>query len=80
MMAVLSAAAITSCGTQTVKDSDLVMEIEGQPVVKAEYQMILENYVAQVKGQYTTDQANQKAGGWHTTRTDYGTCTAGVGS
>ena len=60
MMAVLSAAAITSCGTQTVKDSDLVMEIEGQPVVKAEYQMILENYVAQVKGQYTTDQANQK--------------------
>ena len=59
-MAVLSAAAITGCGTQTVKDSELVMEIEGQPVVKAEYQMILENYVAQVKGQYTTDQANQK--------------------
>lgn len=59
-MAVLSAAAITGCGTQTVKDNDLVMEIGGQPVVKAEYQMILENYVARVKGQYTTDQANQK--------------------
>lgn len=60
MMAVLSAAAITGCGTQTVKDSEIIMEIEGQPVVKAEYQMILEDYVAQVKGQYTTDQANQK--------------------
>lgn len=60
MMAVLCAAAVTGCGTKNVKDSDVVMEICGQPVVKAEYQMILNRYVAQVKGEYTTEEANRK--------------------
>ncbi len=60
MMAVLCAAATTGCGTKTVKDSDVVMEIAGQDVVKAEYQMILVDYVAEVKQQYDTDTANRK--------------------
>ncbi len=58
IMAILSAAAITGCGTRSIKDSDVVMEIAGQPVVKAEYQMVLQGYVAEVKSQYSTEEAN----------------------
>ena len=60
MMTVFCAAAITGCGIKTVKDNDIVMKVEGQPVVKAEYQMVLSSYAAQVKGEYTTEEANQK--------------------
>lgn len=60
MMTVLCAAAMTGCGTKTVKDSDVVMEIAGQDVVKAEYQMILADYVAEIKQQYDTETANRK--------------------
>ena len=47
------------------KDADkaageTVMEIAGQPVAKAEYQMTIKNYDAGIKGQYTTEEANQK--------------------
>ena len=34
------------------------MEIAGQPVVKAEYQMVLKSHVPEVKSQYTTEEAN----------------------
>lgn len=60
MMAVLCAAAFTGCGTKTVEDKDPVMEVAGQSVAKEEYQLILRSYAAQVKGQYTTDQANRE--------------------
>ena len=60
IMTVFCAAAFLGCGTKTVKDNEVVLEVAGQPVVKAEYQMILNSYAAQVKGQYTTDQANQE--------------------
>lgn len=60
VMAVFCAAAMTGCGTKTVKDSDVVMEIAGQAVVKAEYQMILSGYQAEVKRQYDTDTANRE--------------------
>lgn len=59
MIIVLCAAATTGCGTKTVKDSDVVMEIAGQAVVKAEYQMILAGYGSQIKQQYDTDTANR---------------------
>lgn len=58
VMAVLCAAAMTGCGTKTVKDSDVVMEIAGQPIVKAEYQMILASKENEVKRQYDTDTVN----------------------
>lgn len=41
-------------------DEKTVMEISGQPVVKAEYQMTLKNYDAGIKGKYTTEEANQE--------------------
>lgn len=59
-MIVLCATAMAGCGTKTVKGSDVVMEIAGQDVVKEEYQMILADYVAEVKQQYDTDIANRK--------------------
>lgn len=64
--------AVSGCGAETVKDADVaessdtlassevVMEIDGQPVVKAEYGMILEKYDAGIKGKYTTEEANRK--------------------
>ena len=36
IMAMACAAAIIGCGTPSIKDGDTVMEIDGQPVVKAE--------------------------------------------
>lgn len=36
------------------------MEIAGYPVVKEEYQMVLRQYDAGVKGRYTTEEANQE--------------------
>ncbi len=60
MMAAFCAAAMIGCGTKTVKDSDVVMEIAGQAVVKAEYQMILAGYQAEIKRQYDTDTANRE--------------------
>lgn len=60
IMAVFGAAVITGCGTRAVQDSDTVMEIAGQSVVKSEYQMILNNYKSQVQRAYTTEEANQK--------------------
>ncbi len=58
IMAMACAAAIIGCGTPSIKDSDTVMEIAGQPIVKAEYQMVLKSHVAEVKRQYTTEEAN----------------------
>ncbi len=69
-MAVFCAAAI-GCGTKTVKNSDTVMEIAEETVVKEEYQMILKSYVARVKGEYTTKEANQK--NFWTTKYENGT-------
>ena len=60
MTAVFCAAAVIGCGTKTVKDSDVVMEIAGQTVVKAEYQMILVDYESEIKRQYDTDMANRE--------------------
>ena len=60
MTAVFCAAAVIGCGTKTVKDSDVVMEIAGQTVVKAEYQMILGDYESEIKRQYDTDTANRE--------------------
>lgn len=59
MTAVFCAAAVIGCGTNAVKDSDAVMEIAGQTVVKAEYQMILGDYESEIKRQYDTDTANR---------------------
>ncbi len=58
IMAMACAAAIIGCGTPSIKDGDTVMEIAGQPVVKAEYQMVLKSHVPEVKSQYTTEEAN----------------------
>ncbi len=58
IMAMACAAAIIGCGTPSIKDSDTVMEIAGQPVVKAEYQMVLKSHVPEVKSRYTTEEAN----------------------
>ena len=58
IMAMVCAAAVISCGTPSIEDSDIVMEIAGQPVVKAEYQMVLKRYAAEVKRQYSTEEAN----------------------
>lgn len=60
VLTVICAAVFSACGTKTVKQDDPVMEINQEIVVKEEYQMILNNYVAQVKAQYTTEEANQK--------------------
>lgn len=57
---VICAAAMIGCGTKTVKDSDVVMEIAGQPVVKAEYQMILSAQENVIKSKYDTDTANSE--------------------
>lgn len=59
MLTVLSAAVLMACGTQKGQDTDIVMEIDGQPVAKGEYQMLLSDYEAQVKSRYTTKEANQ---------------------
>lgn len=58
IMAMVCAAAMISCGTPSIEDSDTVMEIAGQPVVKAEYQMVLKHYAPEVKRQYSTEEAN----------------------
>ena len=58
IMAMVCAAAMISCGTPSIEDSDNVMEIAGQPVVKAEYQMVLKHYAPEVKRQYSTEEAN----------------------
>ena len=54
MTTIFCAAAMIGCGTKTVKDSDVVMEIAGQPVVKAEYQMILAAHKTEVERRYDT--------------------------
>lgn len=59
ILAVFCAAAM-GCGTKTVGDSEVVMEIAGQPVVKAEYQMIAGSCQNEVKQQYDTDTVNHK--------------------
>ena len=60
MMTVICAAVFISCGTSAVKDRATVMEIDGQIVQKEEYQMLAQSHVAEVKMQYTTDEANRK--------------------
>lgn len=60
MTTVFCAAAMIGCGTKTVKDSDVVMEIAGQPVVKAEYQMILAAHETEVESRYDTDTVNRR--------------------
>ncbi len=60
MTTIFCAAAMIGCGTKTVKDSDVVMEIAGQPVVKAEYQMILAAHKTEVERRYDTDTVNRK--------------------
>ena len=37
-----------------------VMEINGQEVAKEEYQLVIKRYQAQVKSEYSTEEANQK--------------------
>ncbi|WP_029470846.1 hypothetical protein AB9D59_01990 [Blautia producta] len=37
-----------------------VMEINGQEVAKEEYQIVIKRYQAQVKSQYSTEEANPK--------------------
>lgn len=59
ILAVFCAAAM-GCGTKTVEDSEVIMEIAGQPVVKAEYQMIVDSCQAEIKQQYDTDTVNSK--------------------
>lgn len=59
ILAVFCAAAV-GCGTKTVGDSEVVMEIAGQPVVKAEYQMIVDSCQTEIKQQYDTDTVNRK--------------------
>lgn len=58
--ALACAALLAACGAHTVGEHDTVMQIAGQPVVKAEYQMVLKGYVSEVKRQYTTEEANAK--------------------
>ena len=53
-------ATASGCGREAVEDSGTVMEIAGYPVVKAEYQMVLRQYDAGVKGNYTTEEANRE--------------------
>lgn len=60
MTTVFCAAAIIGCGTKTVRDSDVVMEIAGQSVVKEEYQMILAVHQTEIERQYDTDSVNRK--------------------
>lgn len=60
ILAVFCAAAFMGCGTKTVGDSEVVMEIADQPVVKAEYQMIVDSCQAKIKQQYDTDTVNSK--------------------
>lgn len=60
ILTVICAAAFSACGTITVKEGATVMEINGRPVIKEEYQMILRDYEAQVKMQYTTEEVNKK--------------------
>lgn len=60
MTTVFCAAAIIGCGTKTVRDSDVVMEIAGQSVVKEEYQMILAAHQTEIERQYDTDTVNHK--------------------
>lgn len=71
IMTVFCAAAVIGCGTKTVKDSDAVMEIAGQAVVKAEYQMILAAHETEVERQYDTDTVNRKD--FWTTKQEEGT-------
>lgn len=59
ILAVFCAAAM-GCGTKTVEDSEVVMEIAGQPVVKAEYQMIIDGCQNEIKQQYDTETVNRK--------------------
>ena len=40
-----------------------VMEINGQEVAKEEYQLVIKQYQAQVKSQYSTEEANQRISG-----------------
>lgn len=60
MMTVFCAAALIGCGTKTIQDSDVVMEIAGQSVVKAEYQMILAAHASEIERKYDTDTVNRK--------------------
>lgn len=60
MTTVFCAAAIIGCGTKTVRDSDVVMKIAGQSVVKEEYQMILAAHQTEIERQYDTDTVNRK--------------------
>lgn len=60
MIFIFSAAAVMGCGAKSVKDSDVIMEIAGQPVVKAEYQMILASRANEVRRQYSTEEANRR--------------------
>ena len=60
MMTAVCAAAFIACGTNAVEDYDPVMEIDGQTVVKEEYQMILKEHTSEITQQYSTDEVNQK--------------------
>ena len=60
LLTAMCAAGTASCGTHTVGSYDTVMEIDGEAVVKEEYQRIVESYASEVKMQYTTEEANRK--------------------
>ncbi|MBO5371980.1 MAG: hypothetical protein J6A75_04570 [Lachnospiraceae bacterium] len=60
ILLICSAAVFTGCGTVNVKSNEAVMEVYGEEVVRAEYEMVLTKYVSEVKRQYTTDLVNKK--------------------
>lgn len=51
---------LSGCGTNHVKDTDPIITINNQSVVKAEYQMVLKKHQAEIKRTYTTKEVNQK--------------------
>lgn len=60
ILTVICAAAFCACGTNAVEEDAPVMEIDGQSVVKEEYQMLVREHVSEVTRQYSTDEANRE--------------------
>ena len=60
LLAVSCAFLLMGCRASSAEDTDSVLKINEQDVVKAEYQMVLNRYKAQVKSLYTTDDINKE--------------------
>jgi len=58
IMTMLCATAFIGCGTNSAKADSVVMQVDAQEITKEEYQMILSKYVARVKANYSTKEAN----------------------